>query len=379
MLDKLLYYIAIFAWVWFGVVVLLITVRAFQAGGLQSAFRAIFSYRVLIALVVSTFLSLLSASLVFVEPQESAVVISLMRVNGYREQPLRSGLHFIVPMAEQVVRYPIYWQTYTMSRDLNEGARTGVDSISARTSDGQAVYLDCSVIYRIDANEVVRLHIELQTRYVEDFIRPVMRGVIRTEVSQFTADEVNSSRRKNLEQNLEELLREAFDEKGFVLDRFLLRDVAFSEQYSKALEEKQVADQDRIQREYQAEQMRRLAEGERDRQSIVAAGKAAAIELEAQAQATATVLKAQADARALELVRQALQSDPQLLQYRYIEKLAPNVRVILLPSGAPYILPLGDLTGDLTTNNASWFTGTLTNTLTLSPTVMPSPTPTPTP
>ncbi len=377
MLDKLLYYIAIFAWIWFGLVVILITVRAFQSGGLRSAFRALFSYRVLIALVVTTFLSLLSASLVFVEPQESAVVISLMRVNGYREQPLRSGLHFIVPLAERVVRYPIYWQTYTMSKDLNEGGRTGVDSISARTSDGQMVYLDCSVIYRIDANEVVRLHIELQTRYVEDFIRPVMRGVIRTEVSQFTADEVNSSRRKNLEQNLEELLREAFDEKGFVLDRFLLRDIAFSEQYSKALEDKQVADQDRIQREYQAEQMRRLAEGERDRQSIVAAGKAAAIELEAQAQATATVLKAQADARALELVREALKSDPRLLQYRYIEKIAPNVRVILLPSGAPFILPLADLTGDLTANNASWLTGTLTNTLSLSPMMTPTPTPAP--
>jgi regulator of protease activity HflC (stomatin/prohibitin superfamily) len=59
--------------------------------------------------------------------------------------------------------------------------------IAARTSDGQAVYIDSSIIYRIDPNEVIRIHTDLQNRYVDDYIRPVLRGIIRTEVSQFTA------------------------------------------------------------------------------------------------------------------------------------------------------------------------------------------------
>jgi regulator of protease activity HflC (stomatin/prohibitin superfamily) len=87
--------------------------------------------------------------------------------------------------------------------------------------------------------------------------------MIRSEVSQFTADEINSSRRKNLESNLRSLLREEFSAKGFVLDQFLLRNISFSEQYA-ARQIKQVAEQARTQKEYEAEQMRKLAEGQRD-------------------------------------------------------------------------------------------------------------------
>lgn len=343
MLDQLLVFIAVIAWVWFVLVVALITLRAYQSRGFRGALGAFLSFRVMLALVIALGLSLLSASLVFVEPQEVGVVISVISPNGYREQPLRSGLRMVVPLAERVVIYPIYWQTYTMSTEPMEGAQLGNDTISARTSDGQVVYVDSTIIYRIDPNEVIRIHTDLQNRYIDDYIRPVMRGVIRTEVSQFTADEINSSRRKNLEANLEDLLRESVGEKGFVLDRFLLRNIAFSGAYATAIEQKQVAEQEQTQREYQAEQMRRLAEGERDRQRIEMEGRAAAIELEAAAQATAIVLKAQADADAILLQKEALAQDQSLLLYRYIERLSPNIRVMLVPNNAPFLLPLPEL------------------------------------
>lgn len=365
MLDQLLAFVAVFAWGWFALVVVLITVRAFQAGGPADAMRAFFSTRVMLALAVALFLTLLSASLVFIEPQEVGVVVSVISPNGYREQPLRSGLRFIVPLAEQVVRYPIYWQVYTMSKEPSEGSKVGDDSISARTSDGQIVYLDSSVIYRIDANDAVRLHIELQNRYIEEFMRPVMRGVIRTEVSQFTADEINSSKRKDLENSLQDQFRTIFSEKGFVLDRFLLRNISFSPQYAAAVEAKQVAEQDRIQREYQAEQMRKLAEGERDKQRIEAEGRAAAILVEANAQATAIAVK-----------RQALQNDPAILQYEYISRLSPNIQVMLVPNNAPFLLPLPDLTPNAS-GPYSTLTGTLTSTLSIQP-VLPASTPAPT-
>jgi regulator of protease activity HflC (stomatin/prohibitin superfamily) len=262
-----------------------------------------------------------------------------------------------------------------MSTEPMEGDKPGNDTIAARTSDGQAVYIDSSIIYRIDPNEVIRIHTDLQNRYINDYIRPVLRGIIRTEVSQFTADEINSSKRKNLETSLEDLLRQALGDKGFVLDRFLLRNIAFSSAYATAIEQKQVAEQDRTQREYQAEQIRKLAEGERDRQIIEMEGQAAAIERQAAAQATAVVLKAQADADALRLVDEALQDNQSLLLYRYIEKLGPNIRVMLLPNNAPLILPLPDLND---VDASTGVTGTLTSTLTTPPLLAPV-TSTPTP
>ncbi len=383
MIDQMLNIVAVIAWIWFILVAALLLVRGFQAGGVQLAVKNVLSWRIALALGIAIVLSLLSAMLVFIQPQEVGVVISVVSPNGYRDTPLRSGLHVIVPLAEKVVRYPIYWQTYTMSTEPYEGTKVGNDSVAARSSDGQAVYIDSSVIYRIDGNEAVRVHIDLQDRYVQDFIRPVMRGIIRTEVSQFTADEINSSKRKNLEENLGDLLGGAFSEKGFVLDRFLLRNISFSPVYSSAIEAKQVAEQERAQREYQAEQVRKIAEGERDRLSIEADGKAASIEKEAAAQATAVVLKAQAEANALDLIKEALQQDQTLLTYRYIDKIVPGIRTMLLPNNAPLILPLGEMMGFEATPSTTLTTTQTVPTATLfapvgtTPTLTPTPTPTP--
>ena len=148
------------------------------------------------------------------------VVITAVSQGGVRPQPLRGGLKWIIPILEEVQVYPIHWQTYTMSGKPAEGEKAGDDSIRARTKDGQEVRLDSSIIFRLDVNQVVRVHIDWQDRYVEEFIRPLMRGILRSEVSQFTVDEVNSSARKDLEATLDRILKEELLDKGIILDRF---------------------------------------------------------------------------------------------------------------------------------------------------------------
>ena len=90
---------------------------------------------VVAVIIVAIVLSTVSAGLVFIEPQERGVVISAISPDGYRQQALQPGLRWIVPFAEQVVRYPISKQTYTMSILPDEGQLSGNDSIEARTSD----------------------------------------------------------------------------------------------------------------------------------------------------------------------------------------------------------------------------------------------------
>lgn len=386
MIDNLLNVLTVIAWSLFGVFLVVYILRAFQRGGVQEAINALFTGRVIIPLFLALSLTLLSASLVFIEPQKVGVVISLMNRDGYREQPMRSGLHWIVPLAERVIEYPIFWQTYTMSTEPFEGTKTGNDTIAARSSDGQAVFLDSSIIFRIDPNEAIRVHIDFQDRYIDDFVRPIMRGVIRTEVSQFTVDEINSSKRKNLEANLEELLRNEFSLKGFVLDKFLLRNIAFSDQYATAIEQKQVAEQERTQREHEAEQTRKLAAGQRDKARIEAEGEADAIRLTGQAEADVVLLKAEAEAEALKLINQILERNRDLMTFRYIDKLSPGIRVMLVPNDNPFLLPLPDLgIDDLGFETATPDRGLLLPTETdepgesVLPTAVPTPTPTPFP
>ncbi|MEJ5225357.1 MAG: SPFH domain-containing protein, partial [Anaerolineales bacterium] len=152
-----------------------------------------FGTSVLISGVVAAILTVVGAGLVFINPQERGVVISALDPKGYREQALQPGLRFVVPFAEQVVRYPISRQTYTMS--ISSADLDGGETVAARTSDGQQIFVDASVIYAIDPNQVVDVHIAWQNRYTEDLVRPQARGIIRDAVSQYGVEEVVSSKR----------------------------------------------------------------------------------------------------------------------------------------------------------------------------------------
>jgi regulator of protease activity HflC (stomatin/prohibitin superfamily) len=305
-------------WIIFLIWVILTLWRTGRTRGLGAALRQLLTRVPLALVLIAIGINLLYLSVLFIEPQEVGVVVSLLAPDGYRDRPMRSGLRFIVPLLEEVKRYPIYWQTYTMASKPTEGQKAGDDSILARTSDGQEVSLDSSIIFQIDPDEVIRVHIEWQGRYMEDFVRPVTRGLVRTQVSQYTVDEVNSSKRLDLERDLDAQVRTVFKEKGLVLDRFILRNIAFSPEYAASVEQKQIALQGKLQAEYQADQARKLAQGEAD----------------------ATRTRAQAQADALNLIAQVLAKEKNLLTYQYIEKLAPALRAMLVPSTGQYILPL---------------------------------------
>ena len=331
-LDQLLNTLSLIAWIFTAIFTIVVFVRSFFDDGLTIALLRLFSLRVMVPVLLAVLISLLSAAVVFVQPTDVGVVISLVSPGGIRPQPLRSGLHVIIPVLENEVSYPISWQTYTMSGKPTEGQKTGDDSIRARTSDGQEVRLDSSIIFRISQDRVVTLHIDWQSRYIDDFVRPVVRGVVRTQVSQFTVQEVNSSARRDLEVTLERLLRDEFAAKGLIVDQFLVRDITFTDEYAAAIELKQVALEDEERTLHQAQQMRNLAEGRRDQ-----------LKTEASGEAEATLLKADAQAKALKLISESLNNEPKLLTYEYINKLSPNIRVMLVPNNSPLMLPLPDL------------------------------------
>ncbi len=125
----------------------------------------VLSTAIIVTIVLALLMTTVSAGLVFVQPDERGVVISAVAPKGYREQALQPGLRWIIPYFENVVRYSISRQTYTMSIAPMEGMVQGDDSVAARTSDGQEIFMDASVIYAIDPQHVVDVHIAWQNRY----------------------------------------------------------------------------------------------------------------------------------------------------------------------------------------------------------------------
>ena len=326
--------IATLAWLIAIAVVVLIVLQSARGRPIKNSVTLI-----IIVIIGAIVLSAVSAGLVFINPQERGVVISAINPNGYRSEALTPGLRWIVPFAESVIVYPISKQTYTMSGLSDEGQVAGDDAIEARTSDGQQVKVDSSIIFSVNPTEVVDVHIKWQDRYDTDLVRALARGVIRDAVSQYGIEEVYSSQRGELATEITTELESKLTENGLLLDDFVLRNISFSPEYAASVEQKQIAEQSAQQSKFVVEQRRQEAEQARQ----VAEGKADAVVIEAEGHALAIVIEAKAEAEALELIAAAILDKKDLLTYQYINQITPNVQVMLLPADSPFLFPLPDL------------------------------------
>ena len=300
----------------------------------------------LIIVVLIVVIGLVSSTIIFVQPDEIGVVISRITQGGIRREPVNSGLHFVVPLLENVEKYSISKLTYTMSAATGEGQRTGDDAIRTRTEDGQEVFVDASVIYAINPAEVVNLHITWQKRYGEELVRPLVRGIIRDAASQYGIEEIVSSKRGELEVLVTEELTKKMAENDLVMVDFVLRDIHFSADYAVAVEQKQIAEQQALQAEFVVQSKKQEAEQARQ----TAQGQADAIVIASKGDAEARLINAEAEAKANELLGLSIRNNPELLSYIYIQKLSPGVQTIFIPSDNQFILPLPDTTSPTTPN-----------------------------
>jgi regulator of protease activity HflC (stomatin/prohibitin superfamily) len=290
---------------------------------------------VLIALLLIGGLALntLSNGLVSIPPQERGIVLNLF--TGYRGPALEPGVHFITPFVESVKRYNIGQQNYTMSKTPSEGQITGDDSVTARTADGQEVFIDASVVYQIDPAKLIDVYVRYSSDNWESaLVRPQARSIVYNKVAVYRVEEVYSTKRDALQKATEDELRAVLEKNGFQLNSLLLRNVTFNAEYAKSVEEKQIAQQNAERAKFLVDQEKQEAE----RVRVQAQGRADAAVTAAKGEAEARVINAEAEAKSLELIAAQLKDNPNLLTFRYIEKLSPGVQTIFLPSNQPFLL-----------------------------------------
>lgn len=293
----------------------------------------------IVGAVVGVVFSIISQGVIVLQPAEVGVVFNSLG-GGLSPQPLTSGTHLVVPVVQTTTIYSSAQQQYTMSGNTNEGARTGDDAVRARTADGQEVALDITVIYAVDAANVNTLHTRWQSRFENDFIRPTTRGLVRDVVAGFRAQEIYGEGRADMELQIQTQLGASFNNEGLILSDVLVRDINFSDLFTAAIEQAQIAEQEserarlRVQQiQQEAEQARAQAEGQRDATIARAEGEAQSI-----------ILRAQAQAEALRLVSEQIAANPSLIQYEYIQNLSDNVNLVLVPANSPFLFDLESIT-----------------------------------
>lgn len=225
------------------------------------------------------------------------------------------GLTLLIPFTQTATIYDVRTDTYTMSKMLNEGQLKGDDAVQALTSDGQEVAVDVSILYHPDPNKIVQLHREIGPDYEAKIVRPSGRSVTRTAVSKYAVIDVYGTKRSEIQNEVQTELKALFDKSYLILDSLLVRNVDFSPEFKKAIELKQIAQQESERKKYELEKEKI----EKERKIVAAEG----------------------DAEAIRLRGDALSRNPSLIQYEYVQKITPGVQTIITDGKS--ILSLGDI------------------------------------
>ena len=280
-------------------------------------------------LIAAAVVSTLSTTIVVIDAGEAGVVFNVF--TGTQPGGLGPGMHFVAPYINQVFRYNVREQVHTLTKNPEQGES---DTLWSPTIEGLQVGIDSTARYRIDPDKADYVHNKFRNDYSKILIRPGVRSIVRHYVSQNTVTEIYGPKRAQIQQQITESLRERFEGSGFQLLSFDIRNVHFSPEYATAIEQKQIAQQ-------QAEQMQFVLQKEQS--------EAERKKIEAEGVKQAAITQAQGEAEALRLINEQISRNPNLLSYRYIEKLSPNIRVMMVPSGSPFILNLESVQSQMET------------------------------
>jgi regulator of protease activity HflC (stomatin/prohibitin superfamily) len=204
--------------------------------------------------------------------------------------------------------------------------------VVGRTSDGQTVNVDITILYRIPPATSGQLYQDWNENYLDAFVRPTTRAISREVISRYTAEQIYGEAREQLANDIKYVLEVRFTEENLELSDLLIRNINFSEEFTQAIEQKVVAEQN-LER----------ARTEAQRVEAEAQGQARAALARAEGEANAIEVRAQAEAEALRLVSQQIASNPSLIQYLYVQNLSDNVNIALVPANSPFLFDVASL------------------------------------
>ena len=165
------------------------------------------------------------ASYTVVGTGEIAVMTRFGRVTG---KELSEGLHFKVPI-DKANKYDVKVQRETADA-------------AAASKDLQDVNTVLVINYKLKAGKVSEIHRTIGIDYKEKLIDPALQEVFKASTAKFDATELITDRAQVKEDTLK-LLQRRLDDFGITIINVSITNFSFSQEFSKSIEDKQVAQQ----------------------------------------------------------------------------------------------------------------------------------------
>lgn len=171
----------------------------------------------------------------------------LLNMGAVSNRVLDEGISFRIPFVQTVKTIDVRMQKYEST-----------DNASA-SKDLQSINSNIAVNYRVDSSSVDQLYKNIGMNYESTVVSPAISECMKAVTAQYTAEEL-ITKRSEVSAAMKEFLQQKLADKYIVVDSFNVVSFDFSDAFNKAIEEKQIAEQNAQKAKYDLERIKTEAE-----------------------------------------------------------------------------------------------------------------------
>lgn len=206
----------------------------------------LFTFAVIAMIGFIVILALSNSIFLTIEPGEKGVLFKRFGGGLEKEVTYDQGFHVIAPW-NQMFLYDVR---------TNEG----VEKMTVLSKNGLNINVELSFRYNPIPGEIGFLHDQIGTSYLSRIIIPEIRSATREVIGKYLPEELYSSKRETIQDEIFQRTSESIKEKHLNLDAILIREVTLPETLQAAIERKLKEEQSSLEYEFRLERERKESE-----------------------------------------------------------------------------------------------------------------------
>ncbi len=218
-----------------------------------------------LAAIIIAGLIIITKSAITIDSGQAGVLYKTFGGGVVTDQPpLGEGFHIVAPW-NKVYVYEVRQQELT-------------EKMKVLSSNGLDIVLEATAWYKPDYSTLGKLHQEKGTTYLDRVLKPAVRSATRSVVGRYTPEQIYSSKRDAIQQEIFDETKKIVDDQFIDLVEILVRDVTLPKKIKDAIERKLGQEQESLEYEFrlvtaqkEAEKQRIEAQGKADANKILSA------------------------------------------------------------------------------------------------------------
>jgi len=203
-------------------------------------------YLVIGAVLLFLFLIVTNTTFLTIKSGQKGVQFKRFGVGLEKDKVYDQGFHLVMPWNEMFI-YDV---------KTNEA----LEKMEVLSKNGLNINIELSYRYSPEPSKIGYLHDEIGKDYISRIMMPEIRSATREVIGQYNPEELYSTKREAIQQEIYDKTKTKVAEKYLILDAILIRSVTLPDNLRKAIEKKLEEEQLSLQYEFKIDRERQEAE-----------------------------------------------------------------------------------------------------------------------